>query len=230
MNKLSEALIQSQFTQLNIYVLLINIFIGFVLAVILRYFYNKFGTSISNKDQFSKIFPLLTVTIVLIISIVKSSLALSLGLVGALSIVRFRTPIKDPEELVYLFLSIGVGLGLGANQTVPTVVVFIFIILFMFINSLRQHEKNNKNLFLNIILKNNLDTKNKILENISQMLIEFDKNYDLRRFDFSEQNVDINFVITINNISDLQKIFNKINEVYPKAEVSAIDQNGIPSI
>ena len=52
----------------------------------------------------------------IIITIVKSSLALSLGLVGALSIVRFRTAIKDPEELSFLFISIAIGLGMGANQ------------------------------------------------------------------------------------------------------------------
>ena len=59
-------------------------------------------------------------------------MALSLGLVGALSIVRFRTPIKEPEELAYLFICIAAGLGLGANQTVPTVVA-IFIILIVMI-------------------------------------------------------------------------------------------------
>ena len=47
----------------------------------------------------------------LIITVVKTSLALSLGLVGALSIVRFRSAIKDPEELLYLFFSIAIGIG-----------------------------------------------------------------------------------------------------------------------
>ena len=50
------------------------------------------------------------------IVIIKNSLALSLGLVGALSIVRFRAAIKEPEELVYLFLVIAIGLGCGAGQ------------------------------------------------------------------------------------------------------------------
>ena len=51
----------------------------------------------------------------LIIFVVKSSLALSLGLVGALSIVRFRSAIKEPEELTFLFLNIALGIGFGAN-------------------------------------------------------------------------------------------------------------------
>ncbi len=57
----------------------------------------------------------------MLILVVKTSLALSLGFVGALSIIRFRTPIKEPEELIYLFLSIGLGLGYGANQTLITI-------------------------------------------------------------------------------------------------------------
>ncbi|HAE74801.1 MAG TPA: DUF4956 domain-containing protein, partial [Alphaproteobacteria bacterium] len=65
------------------------------------------------------------------ITIVKSSLALSLGLVGALSIVRFRTPIKEPEELAYLFIAIAMGLGLGADQTLPTVLASLVILVTM---------------------------------------------------------------------------------------------------
>ena len=82
----------------------------------------------------SRVFPLILLTTVLVISIVKSSLSLSLGLVGALSIVRFRTPIKEPEELAYLFICIAAGLGLGANQTVPTVIGVVTILLVMIIS------------------------------------------------------------------------------------------------
>ena len=66
----------------------------------------------------------------LVITVVKSSLALSLGLVGALSIIRFRTPIKEPFELSYLFLSIAIGLGFGAGQVIATAtVVFVLLVL-----------------------------------------------------------------------------------------------------
>ena len=76
--------------------------------------------------EFSKNFVVLGVATCIVIMIVKSSLALSLGLVGALSIVRFRAAIKEPEELVYLFLIIAVGLGTGANQLVIITIRYIF--------------------------------------------------------------------------------------------------------
>ena len=52
-----------------------------------------------------------------------------IGFVGALSIVRFRSAIKDPEELTYLFLNIAIGLGLGANQPLVTIITAIVVIL-----------------------------------------------------------------------------------------------------
>ena len=99
-------------------VIVFNIFIGAILAFVIKFHFKKFSSTLTNKNQFSNIFPIILLTTLLVISIVKSSLALSLGLVGALSIVRFRTPIKEPEELGYLFLTIAAGLGLGANVNI----------------------------------------------------------------------------------------------------------------
>ena len=78
----------------------------------------------------------MTITICVIISVVKSSLALSLGLVGALSIVRFRTPIKDPEDLIFLFLAIVAGLGFGANQNVYTAIGVSIVLLIIILRGI----------------------------------------------------------------------------------------------
>ena len=83
----------------DINVFIINILTTVILCFLVRQVYLRFSESLSNKDYFSKNFIVLGVTTCIVISIVKSSLALSLGLVGALSIVRFRSPIKEPEEL-----------------------------------------------------------------------------------------------------------------------------------
>ena len=66
-----------------------NVFIVCFLAYILGIFYNKYGRSLSNRASLASNFPLLALATMAIITVVKSSLALSLGLVGALSIVRF---------------------------------------------------------------------------------------------------------------------------------------------
>lgn len=116
----------------EIHVSLVHLLVGLVLSAlygwILSRTYVRHGSSMSNRRQFAKNFAVLAMTTMLIISIIKSSIALSLGLVGALSIVRFRAAIKEPEELTYLFLTIAVGLGCGAGLLVVTSVAFFAIV------------------------------------------------------------------------------------------------------
>lgn len=109
--------------------LIFNLAVGLVMAVVWALVVSKSTRLIVDVRQYLPIFLLLIPSMILIITIIKSSIALSLGLVGALSIVRFRTPIKEPEELLYLFVAIAVGLGLGANQLLPTLIGFVTIVL-----------------------------------------------------------------------------------------------------
>jgi len=104
---------------------------GGLLALYIRFLYRQCNASVSDADSVARIFPLLTMVTIGVIAVVKSSLALSLGLVGALSIVRFRAAIKDPEELVYLFLCIGVGLALGAEQPLLAIAIVVVATLFV---------------------------------------------------------------------------------------------------
>lgn len=99
----------------SIHILAAMMLLGGVLGVYFRFLY-RWTSPQSADGSIARVFPLLTIVTIAVIGVVKSSLALSLGLVGALSIVRFRAAIKDPGELVYLFLCIGVGLALGAVQ------------------------------------------------------------------------------------------------------------------
>ena len=94
---------------LSIPTLVVNLLLDAGLSLTLAWYFLHYGKTLSNRASLARILPFISLTTVLIISVVKSSLALSLGLVGALSIVRFRTPIKEPEELAYLFMAIGLG-------------------------------------------------------------------------------------------------------------------------
>lgn len=109
----SDFSITTGWSALGVFLYLI---MGGVMSLYLRFLYSKFSVSASHRDSVTRVFPMLTLVTIGVIAVVKSSLALSLGLVGALSIVRFRAAIKEPEELVYLFLCIGVGLAMGAQQ------------------------------------------------------------------------------------------------------------------
>ena len=83
---------------------IISLALTAITAYILKKVYVRFGQTLSNRSIFGNIFVPIAMTTMVVITIVKSSLALSLGLVGALSIVRFRAAIKEPEELVYPYI------------------------------------------------------------------------------------------------------------------------------
>ena len=69
---------------------ILNLIVVGVLCYLIKIFYKKFSTTLSNREEFSKNFILLGIATCIVITIVKNSLALSLGLVGALSIIRFK--------------------------------------------------------------------------------------------------------------------------------------------
>ena len=104
----------------------------------------------------------------LVILIVKSSLALSLGLVGALSVIRFRTPVKEPEDLVFLFFAIALGIGYGALQILPTSIIFVILItlIWFYLSSRKEIITND----FNVIVECNLDKNQEIFDTILELL------------------------------------------------------------
>ena len=211
--------------------LIINLFVGAIISFILKAHYKKYSSTLNNREEFGNIFPFILLTTTLVISIVKSSLALSLGLVGALSIVRFRTPIKEPEELAYLFICIAAGLGLGANQTVPTVIAIFIILIIMFFTK-RNYEKNSeKNMFLSIEYKIKSDKEKKeIIKKLNKIIGDEVLRFDLRRIDIRDNSLDATYQVNVSEVEMLEKIINKLQSTYPNISVTYLDQNQVPSI
>ena len=137
---------------INIVDFIVGLIVAAVLTIILKLFYIKNATAISNREKFASNFVPLALTTMLVISVVQASIALSLGLVGALSIVRFRAAIKEPEELTYLFLAIGIGLVAGANKPLLAICAMAVILPLIYFNRVFRSKKSNKSdlMFLNI--------------------------------------------------------------------------------
>ena len=167
--------LSTQSVQIPLLGFVFNLLLASLLAMCLSYMYTKYGKSISNRKLFANQFVLLSMITMLIITIVKSSLALSLGLVGALSIVRYRAAIKEPEELTYLFLAIAIGLGTGADQRLITVVAFVIISSILIIRSiLTTKDYADNNLFLTLIDEDSKLSMNEILTILNKHCLQVD--------------------------------------------------------
>jgi len=119
----------------------ISFFLLIVLTYLVQKLYEKKGRTVGDKKYFGSFFMIWSVSIFLIISVIKSSVVLSLGMVGALSIVRFRNAIKDTEQIMYLLMLIGLSMALASNQYLYTLVVFGFIILFIYFRDLKKQSQ-----------------------------------------------------------------------------------------
>lgn len=101
-----------------------------VYSAVMQQLFRRFALVASNRRLFASQFMYYAISIFLIITTIKSSLALSLGLVGALSIIRFRTAIKEPEQIIFLLALTAIAISLAAEQFVlSSLAVLVFAII-----------------------------------------------------------------------------------------------------
>jgi uncharacterized membrane protein YhiD involved in acid resistance len=153
-------------------------------------------------------------------------LALSLGLVGALSIVRFRTAIKDPEELIYLFAAIAIGLGLGADQQIPTIISMCVIIALLIGTRLVAVRKQKRNLYLNIQVPQEETTAS--FEFVNDILTKHAQVVDMRRIDQLDHTLQLTYLMDCQDQAKLARLMDELRTSIPGCSFSFIDQNHIP--
>ncbi len=198
-----------------------SIILSFFLSFLLSKIYRNYSNSFSNPATLAGIFPILSVGTTIIIAVVKSSLALSLGLVGALSIVRFRTPIKEPEELTYIFLCIGIGLATGSDQYQVAVIGFLLTALCIFINkklTLKHNHQDNVTISISGIKTSDI---NQIIELISKNSLYV----DFHNLSTSKNNAITNLTLsfTPKEFKNLNLLVEEISNLFPLSSINIID-------
>ncbi len=199
----------------------INLIVCTLLAMLVAKFYIRYGNAVSNRARFASNFVPLALTTMSIMVIVKPSVALSLGLVGALSIVRFRAAIKDPEELTYLFLTIGVGLATGADQPLIAIVVVLFILLFLYLSKRMGNSpsfKEEDRFYINIT------TDITDIVKINSLLNQSFSSVELKRMDTLPNGLDMSFICKSDSIQKIQEAKDAVLALSDKTQLSMIDQ------
>ncbi len=104
-----------------------SLLIAFLAAIIIITIYKKTYTGVSYTKSFALSIVLLAMVTSLVIRTINSNLALSLGMVGALSIVRFRTAVKDPVDTIFMFWAITAGIMAGAGLYLITLIATLIL-------------------------------------------------------------------------------------------------------
>ena len=224
----SDLINESALQDLPILAILVNLLLVLILGQVLCLHYLKFCTALSNKRKFAPNLLFIAATTMLVISVVKTSLALSLGLVGALSIIRFRTPIKEPEELAYLFLAVALGVGLGADQRMATTILFVGILVAMAVKRTRSDDGNVARalLHLNADLGGLEEGKRSVdaaVKQLFELLQGRAESVDVRRVDAQGERLDASFVLDLPDATQIGTVVAGVQQAFPGASVTLVE-------
>ena len=221
---LLRSLSASQASALEADVFVINLLLAVFTSFILSRVYIYWGGSLSNRRKFAANFMLVTVTTTFIILVVRSSVALSLGLVGALSIIRFRAAIKEPEELAYLFFAISLGIGLGDNQRAVTLITLAVVVVIIGLARLFRQTQADVNLHLEVASRG---PEKITLPQVMDVLARHTDKLRLLRYDETPEITEMSFVVEFRHISDLTQARSALQTLSPALQISFLDNKGI---
>ena len=155
MKKVLEALAQMQ-VKMPIQTVLIVLFIAFLVAMIIYFTYKNTYSGVMYNPRFNVSLIMITMVTTIVMVVIGSNISVSLGMVGALSIIRFRTAVKDPRDTAFIFWCVVSGLACGTqNYTIVLAgSLVICLILFGFKKAITKDCK-----FTLIIKGKNIDIK-----------------------------------------------------------------------
>ena len=123
----------SQFENLTPWKIVIGLVMGCLVGLIIAFVYKRCYRGVLYSPTFAMTLMMLTLITTPVVMCIKSDIALSMGMVGALSIVRFRTAVKDPMDTAYMFWALTMGILLGAELYVHALAVVLGISIILFV-------------------------------------------------------------------------------------------------
>jgi hypothetical protein len=203
-------------SSLTISIVFINILLSGILGSAIAIIYFKYFQGVLFQKSFAFSLILITMITTLVIMVISGNLILSLGMVGALSIVRFRSAIKDPLDVVYIFWSVGTGIAIGVSQYMIAFSGFAAIIIVISLINKMNLTKSPKLIVISCDIKHKelVDQKVKMIGNRS---VE-------RSSQLSNGKCEIVYE-TMSNI-DLVEITKELEKIIDEIEVRIINYYG----
>lgn len=194
----------NQFTgTISVQSILLSLITAFMISVFIIWIYKKTYTGVVYSKSFSLSILMLALVTTLIIQTISSNIALSLGMVGALSIVRFRTAVKEPVDTGFMFWAITAGIMAGANLYLASIIGSLMLGILYYICYMMGLKMNSKYL---VIVKYD-DSAEDDIKNILSKL----KKYKLKSKSKSKNNVEMTFEVELND--GTQKLVDKISKI-----------------
>ena len=183
--------------------------VAVIMGIIIRKLYMRYALTYSSPRGFGNTLLLVLVCVSALIAVVKSSLALSLGLVGALSVVRFRTAVKEPFTLSFILLSVCLGISIGAEQYLFSLLILICgslitVFLFQKQTGTSSHRKSNIGISADTITLSAAKLDSILMS--FKILDEFSNSYSVKTLTTTNQSSDSVIQICLESPEDFESM------------------------
>jgi uncharacterized membrane protein YhiD involved in acid resistance len=179
--------IQKSGSQITAATVIANMLATLLVALFIYWVYRKTYTGVMYSLNFNLTILLTSMVTAMVMMVIGTNLALSLGMVGALSIIRFRSAIKDPRDIGFLFWGIAAGLSAGTGSYIIAMIGSLIIAMLLFIFKRRAYEAYP---YLLVIRGDLIDAGK-----IRQIVTENTENFNLRMRNTSEAGTEIIYEI-----------------------------------
>ena len=218
-NNTLSAFFAEQFANLTPMKMVIALLMGFVVGVIIAFVYKKCYRGVLYSPSFAMTLVMLTLITTPVVMCIKSDIALSMGMVGALSIVRFRTAVKDPMDTAYMFWALTMGILLGAELYVIALVVVLGISVVLFLMTFVKF--TNPNAYL-LVLHYDEEAE----YDINQQLRRTVKQRRLRSKTVTRAGAEMTYEVRLDNKQDLVASMLNIEGVHDATLVACQTEAG----
>ena len=208
-----------QFANLTPMKMVIALLMGFVVGVIIAFVYKRCYRGVLYSPSFAMTLVMLTLITTPVVMCIKSDIALSMGMVGALSIVRFRTAVKDPMDTAYMFWALTMGILLGAELYVIALVVVLGISVVLFLMTFVKF--TNPNAYL-LVLHYDEEAE----YDINQQLRRTVKQRRLRSKTVTRAGAEMTYEVRLDNKQDLVASMLNIEGVHDATLVACQTEAG----
>lgn len=215
MKKVLEALTQMQ-VKVSFSTVLLILLIAFLVSLIIYFTYKNTYSGVMYNPRFNVSLIMITMVTTIVMVVIGSNISVSLGMVGALSIIRFRTAVKDPRDTSFIFWSVVSGLACGTQNYSIVIIgsIFVCLILFLFKKSVAIINK-----YILIVKGNNVNS-----DMVEKIIKKNLKGYSCKGKYVNKNNVeliyDIKFKKEISN-----KIISELLEVLGVETVNIVSSN-----
>lgn len=156
----------SSYSGKDIWQILLALLISIIMGAVIYVIYRQFYTGVVFSRSFAITLVGMTILTCMVTLAISTNIVISLGMVGALSIVRYRTAIKDPMDLLYIFWAITTGITVGAGMYLLSLVAaLVMVALFVVFHHYQQHGK----VYIAVIHYQQDETEEKILQAFGKM-------------------------------------------------------------